>query len=66
MTSHYDNKKRATLMLRQLISSKPMTVEEMHLKVLTEFGFGRKFIMEFLDVHKEAIKNVDGVFTWKA
>lgn len=66
MPSYYDNKKRATLMLRQMIAAKPRTFEELHLIVLKEFGFGRGFVEEFLDVHKNAIKNKDGFFIWKA
>jgi hypothetical protein len=66
MTTHYDNKKRATFMLRQELAAKPMSVEEMHLKVLTEFGFGRKFVMEFLELHMGALSEEGGVFTWKA
>ena len=66
MVSHYENKKRATFMLRQELAAKPMTVEEMRLKVLTEFGFGAKFVLEFLELHANAISEEGGVFSWKA
>ena len=64
--SHYDNRKRATLMLRQEIASKPQTIEDLRLKVLMEYGFGLKFVEEFLELHKNAIKYKDGFFEWKA
>ena len=65
MTSYYNDKKRATLMLRQLLAARQRTVEDLHMAVLTEFGFGRKFVMEFLDLHKNALKEKNGLYKWK-
>ena len=53
-------------MLRQFIASKPQTIEDLRLKVLMEYGFGLKFVEEFLELHKNAIKYKDGFFEWKA
>lgn len=66
MASHYDNVKRATFMLRQELAARPMTVEDMHLKVRTEFGFGRRFVEEFLELHINALSEDGGLFSWKA
>ena len=62
----YNNKKRAVLMLKQHLAAKPRTVEDLHRLVLNEFGFGLKFVMTFLDLHKDAIKQKNGFYEWKA
>ncbi len=62
----YNDKKRAAQMLRQNLAAKPQTVEDLHRLVLLEFGFGRRFVLEFLELHKPMLKNIDGHFQWKA
>ena len=66
MTTHYDNKKRAFIMLRQNLAASPQTIEDMHRKVALEFGFGRKFVLEFLELHEGAIVQVGDAYEWKA
>lgn len=64
--SHYDNRKRAVLMLRQELASTPRTMEHLRLKVLMDFGFSERFINEFLELHEYALTYEDGFFKWKA
>ncbi|MCP4648877.1 MAG: hypothetical protein GY853_02180 [PVC group bacterium] len=64
--NHYDNRKRATFMLRQELAAAPRTMEYLRLKVLMEFGFSQRFVEEFIELHKNALKYKDGVFKWKA
>ena len=64
MSYYYNDRKRATAMLRQHLAANPRTFEELHLLVLNEFGFGKKFVNDFLELYGDKIVNVDGVFKW--
>ena len=66
MGTHYDNRRRATIMLRQELASKPCSVEDLTRLVMNQFGFSKKFVLDFLEAHSAAIKDVDGMFEWKA
>lgn len=64
--NHYDNRKRAVYMLRQELAATPRTLEYLRLRALMEFGFSQKFVEEFIELHKGAMTEKDGLFSWKA
>ena len=64
--NYYDSKKRAAFMIKQEIAAKPRTLEYLRLKVLMEFGFGQKFVMEVIELQGGLIIEKNGVFSWKA
>lgn len=61
---YYDMKRRAVLYLRQQLASQPLSIAEMELKVTTEFGLGKKFVLNFIEMHETALREENGKFSW--
>lgn len=67
MVNYYDNRKIASQKLRQLLASKPVTIEEMVRFVDIEFGFSKKFVHDWIEKYFDMLEEdkLTGKYRWK-
>lgn len=61
----YTRKQRATNMLKKVLAVRPVTMIEMRMLLLENFGLSNRFLKNFLEIYENNIEKTNGVYKWK-